>query len=159
MDDRYEAFTTQIAKISRCVRKIKTNEMTEAGLKSSHVSCLYFLYEKNGNLTARDLCELCAEDKATISRAIEFLEKKDYITCASSVGKRYKSPLFLTDLGKKVAQKIVEKTSNIFAFVGKGLSDSDKEWFYRCLAIISKNLETFCDKYWKFEVGIWKKDI
>ena len=89
MTARFETFTVLINRISRNIRKIKNQEMAEYGLRSAHVSCLYYLYCSNG-LTSTDLCERCEEDKATISRAIEYLEQNDYITCQSKSAKRYK---------------------------------------------------------------------
>ena len=69
MQGRFEAFTVIINRISRSVRKIKNQEMSEYNLRSAHVSCLYFLYTQK-RLTATELCERCEEDKATISRAL-----------------------------------------------------------------------------------------
>ncbi|MBQ7880983.1 MAG: hypothetical protein IJ358_04000 [Clostridia bacterium] len=53
MEQRFETFTVQIAKISRCIRKIKSEEMAEFNLKSPHVSCLYYLYRQNNKMTAK----------------------------------------------------------------------------------------------------------
>ena len=43
MQDRFEAFTVLIAKISRSIRRIKADEMAEYDLKATHVNCLYYL--------------------------------------------------------------------------------------------------------------------
>jgi len=77
MKERFELFTVLIAKISRSIRKIKTEEMEEFDLKSPHVSCLYYLFKSN-NLTATELCEICQEDKSAISRSLDYLESKGY---------------------------------------------------------------------------------
>ena len=74
MKERFRTFTALIAKINRNVKKIKNQEMAEYGLRSVHVSCLYYLYSAE-SLTATELCELCEEDKATISRGVDFLEE------------------------------------------------------------------------------------
>ena len=79
--DRFETFTNTIAKISRNIKRIKSNEMQKFNLKTPHVSCLYFLYKKDGSLTAKELCDVCDEDKAAISRSIEHLEKENFIKC------------------------------------------------------------------------------
>ena len=68
MTERFETFTVLIAKISRNIRKIKNQEMAEYDLRSSHISCLYYLYCTD-KLTATELCDRCEEDKATISRS------------------------------------------------------------------------------------------
>ena len=77
MQQRFETFTVLISGINRNIRRIKTEEMEEFDLKSHHVSCIYYLYMQDG-LTARELCDLCEEDKANISRALDFLEKQGY---------------------------------------------------------------------------------
>ena len=89
MEDRFKTFTILIAKITRCIRKIKTEEMAEFKLKSPHVSCLYYLYKESG-MTAKELCDVCDEDKAAISRSIEYLEDNSFIYCESKFEKRYK---------------------------------------------------------------------
>lgn len=73
MENRFKLFTVLTSKISRCIRKIKTEEMDEFNLKSTHVSCLYYLYEEN-SLTAKELCDVCDEDKAAISRSLDYIE-------------------------------------------------------------------------------------
>lgn len=146
MKKRFETFTQQIARINRNVRKIKTEEMEEFNLKSPHVSCLYYLY-KDGTMTAKQLCDVCDEDKAAISRSIDFLENNGYLVCKSKTEKRYKSPLELTAKGKQVGQVIANKIDNVLALASEGLSDGDREVFYKSLILISENLQKFCDKY------------
>ena len=103
MENRFETFTVLINRISRNIRKIKNQEMEEYQLRSAHISCLYYLYASDG-LTAAELCERCEEDKATISRALEFLEEEGYLSCESKTAKRYKSPLSLTEKGEQGAR-------------------------------------------------------
>lgn len=138
--DRFETFTVLISKISRNIRKIKNQEMKEYHLKSIHVSCLYYLYKANG-LTATRLCEKCEEDKATISRAVDYLEQNEYITCESKTIKRYNSQLLLTSKGQKVGKEIAQKIDYVLNEVGNGLSNEERESLYRSLAIINTSLE------------------
>ena len=140
MLERFETFTVLINRISRNIRKIKNQEMAEYGLRSAHVSCLYYLYLSQG-LTATDLCEKCEEDKATISRALDYLEQNGYLVCPSIGTKRYKSPLLLTDKGTQVGARIAEKIDCVLAQISEGLSDEERNEFYRCLFVISNSLE------------------
>lgn len=140
MNDRFKTFTILISKISRNVRKIKNQEMAEYGLKSAHVSCLYYLYISEG-LTATDLCEQCEEDKATISRALDFLEESGYILCEAKHAKRYNSALYLTEKGIAVGKKISDKINCVLDEICIDLSDEERDEFYRCLTVISDNLE------------------
>ena len=141
MQERFETFTVLINRISRNIRKIKNQEMAEYNLRSAHVSCLYYLYSVKG-ATATDLCERCEEDKATISRALDYLETNGYLTCESKSAKRYKSPLILTDKGNEAGKKIAEKIDGVLDAVSDGLTEEERVAFYRSLSIISDSLET-----------------
>ena len=145
MQERFETFTVLINRLSRNIRKIKNQEMADYGLRSVHVSCLYYLYRAD-SLTATDLCERCEEDKATISRALEYLETNDYLTCSSKNAKRYKTPLLLTEKGKKVAKKIADKVEKVLEAVSTSLSDEERRAFYKSLAIISESLDTVANR-------------
>lgn len=147
MEQRFETFTVQIAKISRHIRRIKTEEMAEFNLKSPHVSCLYYLYQSENGMTAKELCDICEEDKAAISRAISYLEENGYIECSSKTEKRYKSPLSLTEKGRIVGEKIAIKIDKILKLSSPDFSDSDRKNFYQMLTTISDNLQKICDKY------------
>lgn len=147
MEERFETFTVQIAKISRYVRRIKSEEMREFNLKSPHVSCLYYLHKKNGTLTAKELCDACDEDKAAISRSIDFLETNGYIVCDSKTEKRYKSPLSLTEKGKEIGEQIAVKIDKIVEVASAGLNEENRKIFYQSLKLISDNLQQICDDY------------
>lgn len=144
MKERFKTFTVLIAKISRNIKKIKNQEMAEYGLRSVHVTCLYYLYAEK-SLTATELCECCEEDKATISRALDFLEENGYIVCETQHAKRYKSALVLTEKGAAIGQKITEKINCVLDDICIDLTAAQRAEFYRSLAIISDSLE-LCTK-------------
>lgn len=146
MKERFETFTVLINRISRNIRKIKNQEMAEYNLRSSHISCLYYLYSAK-ELTATELCERCEEDKATISRALDYLETNGYLTCRSNSAKRYKSPLVLTDKGAEVGKKIADKIAGVLEEISDGLSEEERMAFYRSLAIISDSLNAVAQTY------------
>ncbi len=144
--DRFELFTVSIAKVSRYIHKIKNEEVMKFNLKSSHVSCLYYLY-KIKELTAKELCDMCGEDKANISRTIKFLENEGYIYCSSDLQKRYQSDFSLTEKGNIVGKHIAEKIDKILLEASKGLTDENRKIFYQSLSLICNNLEKICLNY------------
>ena len=140
MNQRFETFTVLIAKISRNIKKIKNQEMAEYDLSSHHVSCLYYLYcEKS--MTATDLCEKCEEDKATISRTLDHLEKNGFIVSRTPAQKRYKSPIVLTEKGQQTGQEISDKIDAVFEQLAPDISEEERTVFYRNLNAISDCLE------------------
>ena len=144
MTERFETFTVLINRISRNIRKIKNQEMADYNLRSSHISCLYYLYT-SGRLTATDLCERCEEDKATVSRSLEYLENNGYLTCESKSAKRYKSLLKLTDKGIEVGKKIADKIEYFLKEISCELTEEERVQFYRSLILISKGLDNIAN--------------
>ncbi len=140
MQERFETFTVLINRISRNIRKIKNQEMAQYNLRSVHISCLYYLYTNPG-LTATELCERCEEDKATISRGLDYLETNGYLTCESQHTKRYKSPLILTQSGIEAGKKIADKIADVLQQISVGMTEEERVAFYRSLAVISDSLE------------------
>ena len=148
MEKRFETFTTTIAKISRNIRKIKSEEVSliDNELKGPHVSCLYYLFNQ-GPLTAKELCNVCDEDKAAVSRAVEYLEDNNYIECDSKLEKRYKSLLKLTEKGKIIAKRVYNKVNEVLNFTSLGLTEEKRQLFYENLILISNNLQKYTDNF------------
>lgn len=146
MQQRFRTFTLLNAQISRCLRRIKTEEMADIKLKSGHVSCLHYLYEI-GPMTAKELCEVCEEDKANISRSMEYLEKNGYLIPDPEETGRYKRRYILTEKGVEAAALLDEKIERMLALAGEGVSEEDRLIMYATLTKISANLQRICDEY------------
>ena len=148
MVERFETFTILLNRINRNIRKIKNEEMANYELRSPHISCLYYLYISEG-LTSKDLCERCEEDKATISRSLDYLEKNGYIVCKSDTKKRYNSPFELTERGMRAGKRIADKIIAVLDEISEGVSPEDRIVFYRSLNIISENIDKVAKSYKK----------
>ena len=144
MTERFEKFTVLINRISRNIRKIKNQEMAEYNLRCSHISCLYYLYT-SGGLTATDLCERCEEDKAAVSRALEYLENNGYLICESKSAKRYKSLLRLTDKGLDIGKRIADKIAYVLEEISVEMTEEERIQFYHSLTLISKGLDNIAN--------------
>ena len=141
MQERFETFTVLINRISRNIRKIKNHEMAQYGLKSPHVSCLYYLYVCP-ELTATDLCERCAEDKATISRSLTHLEKQGFLIRETG-SKRYKGALTLTESGQQLGKQIADKIDCVLSQIGQQMSEQERVQFYHHLTLICDGLDAY----------------
>lgn len=138
MIKRFESFVTGITVCYKYIQRIKSAEMTEFGLKGTHVMCLFFLHHNPEGLTAAQLCQLCAEDKAAVSRTVSELQKEEYI---ASGEKKYRALLRLTEKGEETAKRVDSLIEQWVGFGGAGLSDEDRVAFYRALELISNNLK------------------
>ena len=145
LDDRFEKLTTGVARIHKSVQKIKKYYMGTLGLKGTHVMCIYFLATHPDGLTASDLCSLCQEDKAGISRILADLEKNkhlDYIT--SSDTKKYRAKAVLTDRGLQCAEKVNLLINEAVDKASQNITPEDRAIFYRTLFTIANNLQNIC---------------
>ncbi|MDE7076623.1 MAG: MarR family transcriptional regulator [Clostridia bacterium] len=150
--DRFSTFTVLVNRIVRNIHKIKVEEMSRFGLKGTHVSCLYYLYREGKPITASELTVICDEDKAAISRAVDYLSREGYVVCEGTALKKYKSPVVLTQKGIEVSKSVANRVDSILAAASEGLSDEDRAVFYKGLDLISGNLQKICDG--KEECGV-----
>ena len=95
MLNRFGAFVTGITACYKYIQRIKTQEMAELGLKGTHMPCLFFLSQNPEGMTAAQLCHLCDEDKAAISRTLAELETKGYLRTQTMSGKKYRAVVLL----------------------------------------------------------------
>lgn len=147
MEERFKTFTILMAKIRRSIQKLKAEEMSEYDLKIPHVSCLYYLYV-DGEMTATELCDVCDEDKAAISRSVDQLESRGLVVCNTSGSKKkYRAEIKLTETGREIAEKVSKKVDAVLDSVSDGLSEEERKTFYSVLTLISNNLEKECQKY------------
>ena len=143
MIQRFDAFVSGITACYKYIQRIKSMEMTEFGLKGTHVMCLYYLRRNPAGLTAAQLCGLCAEDKAAISRTVSELRSRGYITTLSE--KAYRAMLTLTAAGQELARKFDHLIEGWVAAGGDGLTDEERVDFYKSLSAIAENLRTRID--------------
>ena len=146
MEERFQAFTVLVSNLNRCIYKIKTEEMAEYNLKSSHVSCIYYIY-RYGSLTPKELCDLCGEDKANISRALKYLEENHYLIINNDSNKKYQRPIVLTENGVKIGKHLSEKINEILSIASEGLSEEKRNIMYEGLSLINNRLNKICDQY------------
>ena len=138
MIQRFDAFVSGITSCYKYIQRIKSMEMTEFGLKGTHVMCLYYLRQNPAGLTASQLCGLCAEDKAAISRTVSELKSRGYITTLSQ--KAYRAMLTLTAAGQEIARKFDQLIESWVTAGGDGLTEEERSDFYKSLSSIAENL-------------------
>lgn len=144
MTNRFEIFTTQISKISKCIRKLKNIKSSKFNLTGPSVYCIYYLYKHTSGLTAKELSVLTDEDKGALSRTLEYLEQNKFIYYLTNEKKRYNSTIFLTEKGKNVGEEFVKVIDNLINDVGLGVDEKEREIFYKSLIIFTNNLQKIC---------------
>lgn len=140
--ERFEVFSTLIAKINRNVRKLKADQMAKYNLRSTHVQYIYHLYTEK-SLSLKKLAEICIADKSAVSRGIEELQSLGYVTASDK--HQYRLSYSLTKRGEDVGRELSERIDSVIEAVGKGISQEERAAFYRMLTIISENLQTIAN--------------
>ena len=156
--ERFKTFTVLIANLSRSIRKIKTEEMAKWNLKSHHVSCIYYLYEREF-LTPKELTEISGEDKANLSRSIEHLEENGFVKTQAAPKRKYKVQLTLTEKGKAVGREILDRIDSILLSASEGVSAEERDIMYRSLIRINENLQSLSDEYNDCNMSIIKENL
>lgn len=140
MLDRFERFSFAISEISRCWRKLASEELAKYGLKSPHATYLTTMYKYTEGITVPQLCEVCGKDKSDASRMLAILEEKGLVEKQVVDGSLYRGLLLLTDKGKVAAEQICKRASRAVEVAGKDLTDETRETFYKALESITSNL-------------------
>ena len=145
MINRFEKLTSGVSGIYKGIQKIKKHKMSSLGLKGTHVMCLYHLSTHEDGLTATDLCHLCGEDKAGISRILADLEKDCFLFYDSpGTGKKYRAKAYLTEAGRQQAEKLNDIILHAVSQIGTSITDEEREIFYKVLFKIENNVKNIC---------------
>lgn len=138
--ERFEHFSMVIAEIMRLWHKLTTAEMEKYGLKGPHSVYLIVLGRHPEGLTATQLCELCAKDKADVSRMISIMEKKGLVYRTNQKSGVYRGTFCLTEEGKTVAKEVRERSGIAVLMAGRDMTDAQRTSMYEALDSITVNL-------------------
>lgn len=141
MIGRFETFTFSLNELITSWNKIANEELKKYGMKGTYVVYLIALYKHFEGLTSANLCEMCSKDKAEVSRAINELEKKGLVVRKNVTVNGYRALISLTNEGRATTFAIRERVKLAVEKGGSGLSEEERENFYRSLKIISDNLK------------------
>ena len=137
----FESFTTAVTRAYKCIQKAKKAETERMGLKGRQVMCLYYLGKSTGGLTAAELCQLCHEDKAAISRTLVDLTEMGLIAPCADPKRKYREKLTLTENGRVRNAQMREAIVRAVCGASEGFDEAERACFYRVFFTIIDNLE------------------
>lgn len=147
MIERFESFSSAIATATKCIIKLKAREVRAKGLRATHVMTLLSIGRGGTKgVTAQTIGKYCREDKAGISKTLTTLKEKGYVVADRESDKKYRARYFLTAEGETLYTKIREDIRVIVSRCGEGVSDEERDVFYRVFDTIVKNLLAVCDE-------------
>lgn len=148
MTNRYEDFTDLIMTSYRVIQKIKTAGMKKIHLKAGDVNCIYYLSKYQDGLSNARLADLSGVDKAAISRTLNALMEKGYVSLsAEDDPKKYGRRYVLTEIGKTAADEVNQEVDNLVNEVGKNISAEEGDIFYETFHSISEQLVKLSEEY------------
>ena len=145
---RFDEFTLLIEGIYKSIQKIKNDYAAELGIKSVHVFWLCQLLNHPEGMTAAELASERMIDRSLVSREIDFLREKGFITIAEKdSGKRrnYNAPITLTEKGVETAEKIVDTAMRFQDTADRGIREKELMPMYSTLFKIYNNLSEAAD--------------
>ena len=140
MLERFERFSFAISEISRCWRKLASEELAKYGLKSPHATYLTTMQKYPEGITVPNFCEISGKDKSDASRMIAILEEKGLARKKDVDGSLYRGLWILTDKGKEAAEQVSLRASKAVELAGKDLDKPTRDIFYKALESITSNL-------------------
>ena len=142
MLNRFAKFSFSISEIDRCWHKLAAEEMAKYDLNGSHAVYLNALYDaEQEGITAAQLSELCGKNKADVSRMVAILESKGLVKKQAVGDNMYRARLVLTQEGRNAAEQVRERAALAVELAGSGLSEEERENFYKALELITVNLQ------------------
>ena len=141
MLDRFAKFSYSIAEIHRCWHKLAAEELARYALNSPHAIYLKTLFDSEPEgITAAQLGEICGKDKADVSRMVAILENKGLVRKVAVGKNMYRAKLVLTETGREAAEHVRSRAAVAVELAGSGLSEDEREQFYKALTLITENL-------------------
>ncbi len=138
--DRLDQFMTLVVSASRSVTKLKSRYMNEYGLGSTHTMCIRSLYTSGDGLTRTKLADVCELDKAQVSRIVNELSEKGYVTEGPGAT-NYKRKVRLSEKGMQIAEDINSIVLRINQFVSGDLTQDEIFAFYDVFGKICDKLK------------------
>ena len=120
--------------------------MAKYGLKGAYAQYLVAVKRFPEGVTSTELCELCDKDKAAVSRIVAEMEEKGLVVREGIKETLYRAKIKLTEEGRKAAEHVLEKGEVAVAIVGKGLTNEDRDAFYRAMDLIANNIQVLTKK-------------
>jgi DNA-binding MarR family transcriptional regulator len=141
MLDRFAKFSYSVSEIHRCWHKLAAEELAPYGLNSPHAIYLKTLFDAEPEgITAAQLGEICGKDKADVSRMVAILENRGLVRKVAVGKNMYRAKLVLTEAGREAAEHVRSRAAVAVELAGSGLSEEERENFYKALALITENL-------------------
>lgn len=144
MVELFETFAMSVTRAYKYLSQIKKHESGTFDIKGIHVMSMVYLEKHPEGLTVSELASMCCEDKAAVSRTIDSLAIKGYVTYSEADAKRrWRSKIILTQEGLNQARDMKCLISAVVSQIRNGITAEEELIFYKVFARINTNLAKY----------------
>ena len=122
----------------------------ELDITTEQFGIVFLLYYEDG-LYQSQVAKHLKKDRPNITRMVDILEKKGYITRKKDEENKKIVKLFITDYGKKAVHKIEPLRAAFYKNMMDGFSENDIKVLNELLAKIRQNMSTH------YGINIWQQ--
>lgn len=134
----------------RAARQIINEELRPLGLSSTEGNILLHLLTQGQEMRQEQLVEQLEVSKPAVSRALDSLEEKGYVTRQPDPADGRAHRILLTGKALKIGPAVEQIYNRVFALAVQGISQRELDDFMRLVSQISAN---FARKQVKMEEG------
>ena len=131
----------------RSARQIVNNNLRPLNLSSAEGNILLHLLTQGKELRQEDLVAQLDISRPAVSRALNSLEKKGFVTREPDPGDRRAHRVRLTDRALEISPAVEQAYNEMYALAVQGISQDELAEFLRLFNRISENFSRAEDQY------------
>ena len=133
---KYEEFSLGIHELYSSMHKNESVVMGKYGLRGAYVKYLVAMFQNPDGLTISQLCEVCDQDKAAVSRAVSELVGREFIWRDNPRGNHYRARLKLTERGESLAREVYGSAEKVFEEALAVLDEEQQEELHKLFGLV-----------------------
>lgn len=125
--------------IIRSSRRMVNEGLNPLGLNSAEGNILLHLFTQNHGVRQEDIVEQLDISKPAVSRALESLEKKGYVSREKDSSDRRASRVLLTGKAQDIKPKVEQVYNKVYSIAAQGISEEEARFFINIFCRVSEN--------------------
>jgi len=125
--------------IIRSSRRMVNEGLNPLGLNSAEGNILLHLFTHNHGVRQEDIVEQLDISKPAVSRALESLEKKGYVSREKDSSDRRASRVLLTGKAQDIKPEVEQVYNKVYSIAAQGISEEEARFFINIFCRVSEN--------------------
>lgn len=134
----FEKLSLGVHELYLSMHKCEAKQMQKYGLRDAYVKYLVAILHTPEGLTISQLCEICDQDKAAVSRAVSELVGREFIR-RDGVN-HYRAKIKLTERGLELIKEVCNSSKQAFDEAMGDMSQDKLDTLYEAMIAASSNI-------------------